>query len=147
MCPRLHAACARNGDDKAFSSPHDYADKRCSGRSTQAACGKDPGFTPEFLLDHAGRHAAYTQADLNRLSLRRPLDLRTLKQRWLKAMDEARRLIAALPPDEIGCLYLDESQRPVTPDTAASSFGALIRHKGCVRGAWPSVTPVNAGIA
>ena len=31
-----------------------------------AACGKDPGFTPGFLLDQAGRHVAYTQADVDR---------------------------------------------------------------------------------
>jgi len=113
------------------------------GAMAWAACGKDPGFTPEFLLDHAGRHTAYAQADLNRLSLRVPLDLKGLKQGWLRALDEARLLIAALPPDEIGCLYLDRSQSPVTPDAAAGSFRSLIRHKGCIRGAWPTVvTPL-----
>ncbi len=50
------------------------------GAMAWAACGKDPGFTPEFLLDHAARHVAYTQADLDRLSLREPLELKTLKQ-------------------------------------------------------------------
>lgn len=109
------------------------------GAMAWAACGKDPGFTPEFLLDHAGRHTAYTQADLNRLSLRLPLDLKSLKQNWFEALNEARILIATLPPDEIGCLYLNRSQSPVTPDTAADSFRTLIRHKGCIRGAWPTV--------
>ena len=33
------------------------------GAMAWAACGKDPGFTPDLLLDHAGRHAAYTGAD------------------------------------------------------------------------------------
>ena len=42
------------------------------GALVWAACGKDPGFTPEFLLDYAGRHVAYTQADLDRLSFRLP---------------------------------------------------------------------------
>ena len=35
-----------------------------------AGCGKDPGFTPDFLLEQASRHAAYTQVDLDRLALR-----------------------------------------------------------------------------
>ena len=45
------------------------------GSLAWAACGKDPGFTPGFLLEQAGRHAAYAQADLDRLDLREPLDL------------------------------------------------------------------------
>lgn len=112
------------------------------GAMAWAACGKDPGFTPEFLLDHAGRHSAYTQTDLDRLSLRLPLDLRTLKQSWFDALSDARRLIAALPPDEIGCLYLGRDQNPVTPAAATDGFRALTRHKGCIRGAWPVITSV-----
>lgn len=112
------------------------------GAMAWAACGKDPGFTPEFLLDHAARHTAYTQTDLARLSLRQPLDIRDLKQRWFEALDQARTLIASLPPNEIGCLYLGPNQTPVTPDATADSFRTLNRHKGCIRGAWPIVTPL-----
>ena len=89
------------------------------GALAWAACGKDPGFTPEFLLEHAARHAAYTQRDLDRLSLREPLDLGILKQRRLAALARARTLVAALPPDEVGCLYLDSDQRPAAADAAA----------------------------
>ena len=60
------------------------------GALAWAACGKDPGFTPEFLLEHAARHVAYTQEDLDRLSLREPLDLGDLKRRWLGALERAR---------------------------------------------------------
>ena len=92
-------------------------------------------------MDHAGRHAAYTQADLDRLDLRLPLDIKSLKRSWLETLNEARNLIAALPADEIGCLDLGPNQTPVTPDTTADSFRVLIRHKGCIRGAWPTVNP------
>lgn len=111
------------------------------GAMAWAACGKDPGFTPEFLLDYAGRHTAYTQVDLNRLRLRVPIDLQKLKQNWLAARAEARKLIPTLPPAEIGCLYLDRNKKPVTPDTSSDDFRALIRHAGCIRGAWPLVSP------
>ena len=111
------------------------------GALAWAACGKDPGFTPEFLLEHAARHAAYTQRDLDRLSLREPLDLGILKQRWLAILAQARTLVSALPPDEIGCLYLDSDQRPVTPDPSSAAFRVLVRHRGSVRGAWPTVSP------
>lgn len=113
------------------------------GAMTWAACGKDPGFTPEFLLDHAGRHTAYTQADLDRLRLRIPIDLRTLKQEWLLALEEARGWVAALPPDELGCLYIDRNQKPVTPEPSHADFRTFIRHEGCIRGAWPLVLPYH----
>jgi len=111
------------------------------GAMAWAACGKDPGFTPAFLLDQASRHTAYTQSDLDRLRLRVPLELTTLKQRWLVAMELARVVIDALPPNELGCLYLGPDQRPVTPAPTASDFSALVRHMGSTRGAWPTVTP------
>ena len=114
------------------------------GAMAWAACGKDPGYTPDFLLDYANRHTAHTQADLDRLRLRLPLDLGGLKRRWLAAMAGAERLVAALPPDEVGCLYLDSGGSPVTPDPAADGFRALIRHRGCIRGAWPTVSPYRA---
>ena len=50
------------------------------GAMAWAACGKDPGFTPEFLLDQTGRHVAYTQANLDHLQLREPLDIKLLKK-------------------------------------------------------------------
>jgi len=111
------------------------------GALAWAACGKDPGFTPDFLLEQAGRHTAYTQADLGRLSLRTPYDLGVLKKQWLAALDQARDLVAKLPPGEIGCLYVRSDQTPVTPDPASMEFRTLIRHRGAVRGAWPTVTP------
>ncbi len=111
------------------------------GALAWAACGKDPGFTPDFLLEQAGRHTAYTQADLGRLSVRSSLDLTVLKRKWLAALEEARNLIPLLPPGEVGCLYIGSNQTPVTPDPASSDFRTLIRHQGSVRGAWPTVAP------
>ena len=87
------------------------------GALAWAACGKDPGYTPEFLLEHAARHVAYTQDDLDRLALRKPLDLRDLKRRWLAALGRARTLVAALPPDEVGCLYVGPDRKPVAPES------------------------------
>ncbi len=38
------------------------------------------------------------------------------------------------------CLYLDRGQNPVTPDASSGGFHGLIRHVGCIRGAWPQVS-------
>lgn len=110
------------------------------GTLAWAACGKDPGFTPDFLLDHAGRHIAYTQQDVDRLELREPLDIRELKSKWIEAVDEARLLIEKLPAEDAGCLFLDKNGTPVTPAPDAAWFSALVRHRGCFRGSWPVVS-------
>lgn len=109
------------------------------GAMAWAGCGKDPGFTPDFLLEQANRHVAFTQLDLDRLSLREPMDLKVLKQRWLSALERARELVSALPPDELGCLYLDAQNRAVNPEPNTAVFSSLERHSGSVRGAWPTV--------
>jgi len=111
------------------------------GAMVWAACGKDPGYTPQFLLEQAGRHSAYSQMDLNRLDLREPMDLKDLKQSWLGALDEARKLVCMLPPEELGCLYLDQASNPVTPDPASDAFPSLVRHTGSILGAWPTIVP------
>lgn len=70
-----------------------------------AAAGKDPGFTPLSLLEQLKRRGRYREEDLRRLDLATPLDLREMKQRWLRALEEAERFIASRPPGEAGCLY------------------------------------------
>lgn len=114
------------------------------GALAWAACGKDPGFTPEFLLDQMGRHVAYQQTDLDRLSLREPLDLRKLKRRWIAAVDSAATTVSKLFPEEVGCLYLGPDLQPRTPDPASPDFPRLARHYGRVRGAWPTISPYEA---
>lgn len=109
------------------------------GALTWAACGKDPGFTPEFLLDQLNRHSGYAQADLDRLNLTAPMDIKKLKVRWLNSMETARRLVESLPPEEIGCLYTGDAGCPVVPDPASPVFRILRRHFGSIKGAWPIV--------
>lgn len=111
------------------------------GAVAWAACGKDPGFTPAFLLDQANRHATYYQADLDRLQLRAPLDLKVMKAEWISAREEALALASSLPPEELGCLYLGPDQAPLTPDPASGQFAELKRHRGSARGTWPTASP------
>jgi hypothetical protein len=110
------------------------------GALAWAACGKDAGFTPQFLIEEAQRLAHYPAIRLNALLLREPVDPVECKRQWLQALEEARALFIKLPPEEIGCLYLNASHQAVTPDPAAPEFPKLHRHYGSVRGAWPAIT-------
>lgn len=111
------------------------------GALVWAACGKDPGYTPEFLLNQAARHTAHTQNELDRLLLRHPMDLATMKHMWLAAFHHARELVRSLPTDELGCFYLSTRGEPVEPLARDNDLGGLTRHYGTVRGAWPTVVP------
>lgn len=114
------------------------------GALAWAACGKDPGYTPDFLLDHAGRHISYRQEDLDRLALSSPLDIRQMKMRWIKALEDARELTSKLPACDAGCLYLDECGNPVNPDPGSPFFDGLIRHRGSMRGCWPELSAIGS---
>jgi hypothetical protein len=111
------------------------------GALAWAAGGKDPGYTPALVLEQVARHVAYTQADIDRLLLAKPLDVAELKGQWICALEKARQLVAALPAGDLGCLYLNHQNEPVTPDPSADDFAERIRHEGCVYGAWPTILP------
>ncbi len=104
------------------------------GAACWAACGKDPGFTPDLLLDLIARNTRVTPDLLAREALRDPIDPKALKQRWIHALAEARILIRTLPAAELGCVY-------VSPQGAVSHVpgpGDQAR-AGSVRGALPTV--------
>lgn len=109
------------------------------GALAWAACGKDAGYTPQFLLEEAQRLVHYPPSQLASLQLERPIDLADCKKQWLTAVSQAHDLFRSLPASEVGCLYLDDSTHPVTPDPASSDFPNLRRHFGSVRGAWPVI--------
>jgi len=77
------------------------------GALTWAACGKDSGFTPQFLIEEAQRLSHYPAVRLKTLLLREPVDLVECKRQWLAAAAEANALFLKLPQEEIGCFYLD----------------------------------------
>ena len=97
----------------------------CSGSRTLtlgalcwAAAGKDPGFTPHGLLSLLRRRGKYRPEDFSRLRLREQPDLAALKVKWLEALDQAERFIAARPADEIGCLYCSRARGEFVGDFA-----------------------------
>ena len=104
-----------------------------------ATVPKDPGLSPEAIIRWGGRQAVYRPDDLADLTLTEPVTLPQLKERWLEASSVALELIARLPLDEVGCLYLDRAGKPACLDPAAPNFPKLTRHFGSVKGAWPRI--------
>ena len=122
--------------------PRDYLDvlffhEHCLslGALCWAATGKDPGINPFMLLQECQRTTHFRREQFQDLQLAAPVDLARLKQLWLTAVREAEALLGRLPAEEVGCLYLDGNQQPVTPNPESPEFAKLTRHFGSVRGA------------
>jgi hypothetical protein len=109
------------------------------GALVWAAAGKDPGLTPELILDWIKRGTHYTPDQIKKVNPTDPLDLVQMKRRWLEVIAESESLVARLPLNDIGCLYLDTAGKPVCPNPDSPEFGKLRRHYGSVKGAWPRV--------
>ena len=109
------------------------------GALAWAASGKDPGMSPTFILDQSRRTPLYAPEALASVRLSSPGNFTNVRQRWLGAVEEAETLIAALPAQEFGCLYLDATGQPVTPNPASPDFAGLTRHYGSIRGAVPRI--------
>jgi hypothetical protein len=104
-----------------------------------AAPAKDPGFTPELIIDEINRNSNYResqlQADINASDLPRA---RVLKETLLSASREARDLFPRLPLEQVGHLYLDRGQHAVLPDPQGVKEGRLVLHGAALRGTWPT---------
>jgi len=107
-----------------------------------AACGKDPGFGPDAILEHAARTGRYSSDEVLELSFAgEPPDAAGLSRRWHAMVAEAREIVDALPPDEVGRCVLGRDGPLFRGDAAALrralDAGTLLFHPGHIRGALP----------
>ncbi len=114
-----------------------------------AACGKDPGFSPTTLVEHAARGGRFTAPEVAGLAFagERP-DLANLSRSWHAAIDQARELLAVLPPEEAGkCVLTAEGEPCRQPAAAIDATPSILEnlrfHPGSIRGAFPSLLPTE----
>jgi len=103
-----------------------------------AACGKDPGFTPELILEMIQRHAIISPELLNMESLSRPVDPKEVKSAFLKTHSKAKRELQSFPSKTLGCLFLDKKGE-VIEKLDNIDFTKAKLHYGSVRGSWPRI--------
>lgn len=97
------------------------------------------GATVLLRGDNTQRQTLYPPTRLASLDRTEPVNLTDLKKEWLAATREAFMLFQELPPDDVGCLYLDSENRVVNPDPKSPEFPELRPHFGSIRGAWPVI--------
>lgn len=108
-----------------------------------AATGKDPGLSPDAILQEAGRSARYSAAEIAALAFDGPPpDAAELSRRWHTALDRALQIIALLPYQYAGQCVLRDGEL-FRGDGAALretlSRGEIRFHAGTIRGALPQI--------
>ena len=102
-----------------------------------AAVGKDPGFSPELLVEMLARKGRYQPEDFEPLRVTKKTNLAELKRIWIEAIAAARQLVQMLPPEDAGCLYFEAATgKFVTP---AGDLSGLVRHRGVRGGVLPTI--------
>ncbi|MCB0328422.1 MAG: hypothetical protein KDD70_02130 [Bdellovibrionales bacterium] len=111
------------------------------GALVWAAVGKDPGFTPNSLLELLKRRGKYRADDFKRLQLTEEVDLVAMKTHWLEALADAEKFIRLQPPEELGCLYYSKKKEGfVAPDRAKKEKDQdVVPHFGRPGGLLPKV--------
>lgn len=108
-----------------------------------AACGKDPGFSPSGIIEHAARHH-YSALEVGALSFAGPSpEVAALSRKWRQILDDARATVDLLPPEKCGHCVLDKSHS-LLRGTAADVERALRDSSlsflaGTIGGALPEV--------
>ena len=77
--------------------------------SVSAACGKDPGFTPELMFDMIQRHINFSPDLLAAEALVKPIDPKKLKRDLLTLISKSRDTVMKLAVSDLGCLFIDEA--------------------------------------
>ena len=102
------------------------------------------GFSPTAILEQAGRSARYSAAEIAALAFTgAPPDAAELSRRWHGMLQEAREIVAALPPAEVGKCVLNSGGAVFAGDAdrlRAALAAATVRfHQGRIRGALPQL--------
>lgn len=111
-----------------------------------AACGKDPGFSPASILEHAGRSGRFAAEEIAALAfVGSPPNPAELSRRWHEALETARQTVELLPSEEAGtCVLLHEQELCRLPPhelSGALERGHLRFRSGSIRGALPTLRP------
>jgi hypothetical protein len=111
-----------------------------------AASAKDRGFSPHAILEHAARTGRYSFEEVAGLEFAGQVpDAAVLSRRWHGMLEDARVLIAELPPEEAGTCVLTGSGDLCRVGSgelrSALAAGTVRFHRGRIRGALPQLRP------
>jgi hypothetical protein len=123
---------------------HCHARLQPFGCLVWAACGKDPGLSPVFIMEQASRSTHYSREEYQTLAFDgQAPDAQALGQLWRRMLREAVEIIALLPEDQVGQCVMTRDQNLFagSPDELKAGLdgNSICFHAGCIRGAWPRI--------
>jgi hypothetical protein len=106
-----------------------------------AACGKDPGYSPTSILNHARRNR-YSQEEIEELAFDgTPPSAAALGREWHTALEDAETIVEVLPPEHLGTCILEKDggfcRRGGEELEAAMRNDSLRFHPGRIKGVYP----------
>src|SRR5271165_1180722 len=113
------------------------------GAAVWAAVEKSPGFTPEGLIAEIRRNSNYPASEWRALLSSEPLDPKDIMARLRAALDDAEALVARMPTDKQGLLFLKDGE-PVQPDP--DHLDEYQTHAGRRQGQWPTSPEIAAAM-
>jgi len=112
------------------------------GAIAWAAAGKDPGLTPDFILGELKRASRYQQSDLDMLDMIKSITARDVSLFLRKAGREAGAWVKRMPPEQVGCVYIDKTGKLIQPDP--EHLGDVTAHRGRRGGHWPTSSALQS---
>lgn len=131
--------------------PRDFVDTLTCDREVQplgylawAASGKDPGFSPAAILDHAARTVRYTDLELAGLDFEGASPRAAeLSAAWHATLARANAVVGLLPAERVGTAVLTSEGDLFRGDEdtlrGALASGELLFHAGRIRGVFPQL--------
>ena len=109
-----------------------------------AACGKDPGFSPQMILAQAARSSHYSATEVAELEFDGPPpDAGALSRAWHRMLAKAEPIVSVLPYAEVGKCVLNADGTLFRGDVVglhdALANGNVRFHAGRIRGALPQL--------
>jgi len=110
-----------------------------------AACGKDPGFSPASILEHAARANRHSADEIRALSFDGDTpDPARLSRSWHAMLAQAADLVAKLPAEQAGKCVLNAAGNLYISGVAELTedlrrTGAVRFHPGSIRGVLPEL--------
>lgn len=107
-----------------------------------AASGKDPGFSPRAILEHAARSSHYAAEEVAELAFAgAPPDAAILSRRWHVLLEAGRQVVDVLPAEEVGTCVLTHLGELYKGDADSArrslAAGEIQFHAGRIKGAFP----------
>ena len=128
--------------------PRDWVDTITSSECVQplgylawAGTGKDPGLTPNYILEMAVR-TRYSQLEFDMaIANHADYDVAELSRKWHQMIDEAREIVSILPVEAVGKVVMTRDGELFRGNrdelAAAVREDRLEYHEGTIGGAWP----------